>query len=149
MSGISSAKIVATVTAVAAVCMIGPGIAQADAASVPLRMRAIQVAEHQKGDWYAWGAAGPSRFDCSGLVYYSYKKAGKTLPRTAQAQYNKVKHISAKNARVGDLIFFGSKGSIYHVGFYSSRSHVLHAPHTGAKVRAEKLWTKQIHYGRL
>ncbi|HET9860559.1 MAG TPA: NlpC/P60 family protein, partial [Nocardioidaceae bacterium] len=36
----------------------------------------MDIVRHQKGDRYAYGAAGPNRFDCSGLIYYSYRKAG-------------------------------------------------------------------------
>lgn len=80
----------------------------------------MSTAAAQKGDPYQWGAEGPSRFDCSGLTYYSYRVNGKTLPRTAQAQYNKSKHVAPSSRRPGDLVFIGrSSGSIYHVGVYA------------------------------
>ena len=37
----------------------------------------------QSGKPYKWGAAGPRSFDCSGLVQYSYKLAGKSIGRTS------------------------------------------------------------------
>ena len=108
---------IVTAGALAAV-LISPAT-QAEAAP-SLSQRALSVAAAQKGDPYKWGAEGPDRFDCSGLTYYSYRKSGKTLPRTAQAQYNKSKHVAPSARRVGDLVFIGkSSGGIYHVGIYA------------------------------
>jgi cell wall-associated NlpC family hydrolase len=113
-----------------------------------LESRALGVAISKKGSPYQYGAAGPTRFDCSGLTLYSFKKAGRTLPRTAQAQYNKIRHISKASRRLGDLVFFGGTKSIYHVGIYAGGGYIWHAPHTGAKVRKERIWTSSVHYGR-
>src|SRR3546814_14786886 len=80
----------------------------------------MRPAAAQKNDRYQWGAEGQSRFDCSGLVWYSYKRSGKTLPRTAQAQYNKSRKVSPRSRRVGDLVFIGrSSRGIYPVGLYA------------------------------
>lgn len=92
-------------------------------AAPSLAQRALSVAAAQKGDPYKWGAKGPDRFDCSGLTYYSYRKSGKILPRTAQSQYNKSKHVAPSDRKVGDLVFIGkSSGGIYHVGIYAGFS---------------------------
>ncbi|AVW07267.1 peptidase M23 [Lactiplantibacillus plantarum] len=64
---------------------------------------------------YVWGAAGPSAFDCSGLVEYTLKKMGISFPRTSGEQYKASKHVS--NPKPGDLAFFGPSGS-EHVGVY-------------------------------
>lgn len=89
-------------------------------AATPLKVRAMNVAAAQKNDPYRYGATGPNAFDCSGLTYYSYKRVGKTIPRTAQAQYNKSKKVSPSYRQKGDLVFIGrSSGSIYHVGIYA------------------------------
>lgn len=101
-----------------AAVLVGTSAGTAEAAT--LRSKAMKVAAAQKGDRYQYGAAGPSRFDCSGLVYYSYKKAGKKLPRTAQSQYNKSRKVSPRSRKVGDLVFIGrSSRGIYHVGIYA------------------------------
>jgi len=114
-----------------------------------LELKAYNIARSKKGDPYVWGATGPSAFDCSGLVYYSYRHAGKTLPRVAQAQYNASHHIRASSRKVGDLIFFGGTGSIYHVGFYAGNGYMWDAPHTGSVVKLEKIWSSNVHYGRI
>lgn len=64
---------------------------------------------------YVWGAAGPSAFDCSGLVEYTLKKMGISFPRTSGEQYKASKHVSSP--KPGDLALFGPGGS-EHVGVY-------------------------------
>lgn len=111
--------------------------------------KALKVAASKKGSPYRWGAAGPKRFDCSGLTQYSFKKAGKKLPRTAAAQYNKTRRVSAKSRKKGDLVFFRSGGNIYHVGIYAGKGKIWNAPKPGTKVRKDKIWSKNVSYGRV
>jgi cell wall-associated NlpC family hydrolase len=117
---VSRPALIAALGAVTATLMLGTA-SPAEAAT--LKQAALSVAAAQKGDPYQYGAAGPDRFDCSGLTYYSYRKAGKTLSRTAQAQYNNSRHISGRNVAKGDLVFIGPSGpsgkDIYHVGLYA------------------------------
>jgi cell wall-associated NlpC family hydrolase len=137
-------------SAVAAGAVLGGVVlsSQAQAATPTYGAKAIKVAAAKKGAPYRWGAVGPTRFDCSGLTLYSFKKVGKSLPRTAQQQYNKVRHISASQRQVGDLVFFHSGSHVYHVGIYAGAGKIWHAPHTGAVVRLERIWTKSVWYGR-
>ncbi|GGV23330.1 glycoside hydrolase [Streptomyces filipinensis] len=125
-----------------------PGLAT-DASAATLATKALQVAASKKGAPYQWGATGPHRFDCSGLTLYSFKKAGKSLPRTAAQQYNKTHHISAGGRKAGDLVFFHSGSSVYHVGIYAGHGKIWHAPRTGDVVRLQKIWTKSVWYGRV
>ncbi|WP_329132092.1 C40 family peptidase [Streptomyces sp. NBC_00670] len=125
-----------------------PGVAsQASAATTATK--ALHVAASKKGSPYQWGATGPHRFDCSGLTLYSFKKAGKKLPRTAAAQYNKTRHISSSSRKAGDLVFFHTGSYVYHVGIYAGKGKIWHAPKTGDVVRLQKLWTKSVWYGRV
>jgi cell wall-associated NlpC family hydrolase len=87
-------------------------------AAPSLRVRAKDVAEKQIGKPYQWGAAGPRRFDCSGLVQYSFKRVGKKIPRTAQAQYRYAKHVNGHRVTVGDEVFIHDRHGVYHVGIY-------------------------------
>ena len=130
----------------------GPGstfLASSPASAATIEAKALSIAASKHGDPYHYGSDGPSRFDCSGLTYYAFKHAGKTLPRTAQAQYNKVHHISKASLRPGDLVFFHSGRSVYHVGIYAGHGQIWHAPHTGTYVKKEKIWTKSVYYGRI
>lgn len=149
LSRIGAASVL-TAAAVAAPALL-PGTAQS-AQAATLAATALNVAASKQGSPYQWGAAGPYRFDCSGLTLYSFRRAGKRLPRTAAAQYNSTRHISASARRAGDLVFFhsGSSGSsVYHVGIYAGDGRIWHAPKTGARVRLERIWTSKVWYGRV
>ena len=115
---------------------------------------AVHIAVRQKGDPYRYGADGPNAFDCSGLTYFSYRRAGfRHMPRTSSAQAHFARHIKRSHLRRGDLVFFYDRGGVYHVGVYagawSGRRHVLHAPYSGARVRTEPIWTDHWFAGTL
>lgn len=96
-------------------------VSNAEAAPT-LRSSAMASAKSQKGAKYVWGAEGgySKGYDCSGLTYWSYKRHGKTLPRTAQDQYNRSKKVSARDRKPGDLIFIKDRyGRVYHVGIFT------------------------------
>ncbi|MFJ2845639.1 C40 family peptidase [Streptomyces griseofuscus] len=125
-----------------------PGLST-DASAATMATKALNIAASKKGAPYQWGAIGPRRFDCSGLTLYSFKKAGKKLPRTAAQQYNKTHHISSGSRRAGDLVFFHYGSNVYHVGIYAGHNKIWHAPKSGSVVRLEKIWTKSVWYGRV
>jgi cell wall-associated NlpC family hydrolase len=129
--------------------VLAPGAASEAHAAAAHAAKALQVAASKKGSPYGYGATGPYQFDCSGLTLYSYKKAGKQLPRTAQQQYNRTKHISATSRQRGDLVFFHSGNYVYHVGIYAGSGKIWHSPKTGSWVKLEKIWTKSVWYGRV
>ncbi|MCQ4207880.1 MULTISPECIES: C40 family peptidase [Streptomyces] len=134
--------------AVAGAGLMVPGAA-AEASAATSATKALQVAASKKGSPYKWGATGPHRFDCSGLTLYSFKRAGKKLPRTAAQQYNKTRHVSVHSRKRGDLVFFHSGRSVYHVGIYAGKGRIWHSPKTGDVVRLQKIWTKSVWYGRV
>ncbi|MDQ6641071.1 MAG: C40 family peptidase [Actinomycetota bacterium] len=120
----------------------------------PRLIRAARIAANQRGDRYQWGAEGPNRFDCSGLIYYAYRKAGfRHMPRTAQAQYRFVRHVRKSQLRRGDLLFFFSHGHVYHVGVFlfwrNGRRVFVHAPNPGGRVRLAVPWTDRWRAGTL
>ncbi|KRL77481.1 C40 family peptidase [Secundilactobacillus paracollinoides] len=90
-------------------------------------------AKDELGKPYSYGGNGPSSFDCSGLTKYVYAKAAdKTLPRTAQSQYDTYTHVSSSKLEKGDLAFFGgSTSSITHVGIYIGDGMMLDAQNYG------------------
>jgi len=107
---------------------------------------AVQVAIAQKGDPYVWGYAGPDRFDCSGLLMYSFQRAGLAMPRTTSAQYGAMRHIPQSQMQRGDLMYFhDSSGNIYHAAMFLGRHDgqvwLLHASRTGTPVKRDPLWT--------
>lgn len=121
----------------------------------------VKCAYSYKGTKYLFGGCkssapfGPAKggMDCSCLSRTCIKKGtGTTIPRTTKTQYptkaGKCHKVARKSAKPGDMIFWGCKGSstsgIHHVGIYSKKGYVTHAPHTGSTVREVKIWTSEI-----
>lgn len=93
----------------------------------------IAEAERYLGYPYVWGGSSPSTsFDCSGFVCYVLTNSGYyDMPRTtAQGIYNQCQHISASEARAGDIIFFtgtySSGNPVTHVGIYVGDGQMIH-----------------------
>ncbi|MFE9610419.1 NlpC/P60 family protein [Streptomyces sp. NPDC006012] len=94
---------------------------------------AVDAARSALGRPYVWGANGPSGFDCSGLMQWSYAKAGIAIPRTSQEQRYAGRQVPLSQARPGDLVVYRSDAG--HVGMYMGHGQVIHAPYPGAPVR--------------
>ena len=93
---------------------------------------AVRAAMSRLGLPYVWGAAGPGSFDCSGLVMWSWRLAGVSLPHFSGAQYSSTTHISMADLQPGDLVFPANPGE--HVAMYIGGGMIIQAPHTGAVV---------------
>lgn len=86
------------------------------------------VEKYGKGKRYVWGAAGPDEFDCSGLVMYALKHSfGIDFPHFSGAQIAKTQHVSAANAKPGDLI-----GNNEHIGVYAGNGKYWSAMSPGS-----------------
>ncbi|MEU9039317.1 NlpC/P60 family protein [Streptomyces sp. NPDC048352] len=96
-------------------------------------MAAVMAARAAVGRPYVWGSTGPTGFDCSGLMVWSYRQAGVSLPRTSQAQRYAGRQVPLSQAQPGDLVTYRSDAS--HVGMYVGNGQVVHAPYPGARVR--------------
>jgi cell wall-associated NlpC family hydrolase/uncharacterized protein (DUF4415 family) len=99
--------------------------------------QALRMAMSRMDMPYVWGATGSKTFDCSGLVYWAFKKVGITMPRSSSAQSGVGQPVSRANLQPGDLVFFYSPVS--HVGFYAGNGKVLNAVQTGDVVRYSDL----------
>jgi cell wall-associated NlpC family hydrolase len=110
---------------------------------------AADWARTRKGSPYRYGAMGPRHFDCSGLTRWVYKRVGKSLPHSSSAQVRRVHRISRSHARRGDLVFFYSRGGVYHVGIFAGHNRMWHAPYSGTRVRRDKIWTSHVFFGRV
>ena len=98
----------------------------------------IAYAKAQLGKPYLWAAAGPSRFDCSGLTMMAWRQGGISLPHFSGAQYDAGTPISIADAKPGDLYFWSYNGrpsGIHHVALALGNGVFIEAPHTGADVR--------------
>ena len=83
---------------------------------------------------YVYGGTSLSGFDCSGFVQYVYAHFGVSLPRTSQAQSTIGTAVPVSQAKAGDLLFWGSQGSSWHVGIYIGGTSYVAAPSTGQTV---------------
>lgn len=109
------------------------------AATGSLGDEAVRIALGHVGTPYRYGGASPNGFDCSGLVHYSYLKAGKSVPRTTGQLWKASETVDRRNIRAGDLLFFRIDGKMSHVGMYIGDSRFVHAPSSGKKVSVASL----------
>jgi cell wall-associated NlpC family hydrolase len=98
---------------------------------------AVQAALTRVGLPYSWGAGGPSAFDCSGLVMWSFQQAGISLPHSSQALASGGTPVSRDDLQPGDVINFYSDAS--HTGIYVGDGMVVHASTFGQPVKVVPL----------
>jgi len=90
--------------------------------------KVVQAALTREDAKYLAGGNSPRGFDCSGLVQWSWKKAGVNLKHGTANQIKQVKRISKKDLKPGDLVFSGrANGGIQHVALYIGDGKVIHA----------------------
>ena len=113
----------------------------------------VDLAQAMVGKPYKYGGKSPrTGFDCSGLVYYTHKSLGRTLPRTSHAQYRSTQPVRRDDLIPGDLVFFRiHRSRVSHVGIYLGDDRFVHAPSSGKRVRINSLenpyWDKRFVRG--
>ena len=128
---------------------INPGDLAPPEAAVPAPpaegegMVAVQAALTRIGSPYSWGAAGPSAFDCSGLVMWAFGQAGVNLPHSSQALAQGGQPVSMDQMQPGDLVTYYSDAS--HVGIYIGDGMMVHASTYGTPVRVAPVDNAPIH----
>jgi len=100
---------------------------------------ALRAAESRKGLPYVWGASGPTSFDCSGLVQWSFAQAGVSMPRVAADQARTGLAVPVSQLEPGDLLFYHTDptdpGYISHVAIYLGNGWMIQAPQPGMNVQ--------------
>ena len=94
--------------------------------------RLIRVAKRQLGDRYVYGATGPRRFDCSGLVLFSLRhshtrgdaRLGGRSADSFYAAYRRHHRIGRHHGHPGDLVIWGGGR---HIGIYLGHGRALSA----------------------
>lgn len=114
-------------------------------ASTGVGHRAASIAVHQVGVPYRYGGSAPTGFDCSGLVHYSYRQAGKAVARTTGQLWNSTSAVDRRDMRPGDVLFFRIEGKMSHVGIYIGDNRFVHAPSSGKSVSVESLSSDFYH----
>jgi cell wall-associated NlpC family hydrolase len=105
-------------------------------------IQALQAAITREGYPYVWGAAGPTAFDCSGLVVWAYAQEGIALPHYTGWLWNSGVHVARDDLQPGDLVFFGA--DISHVGIYVGNGLMIDAPNSAETVRVEPLFSGYV-----
>ncbi|PLS17112.1 peptidase P60 [Bacillus sp. M6-12] len=120
-------KIIAALSVASILATVAPTMSEAAASP---QTKAIAAAKTQMGVPYKWGGMSRKGYDCSGLIKYSYAKAGKTLPRTTVEMYKKGSRVSSiKSLKPGDLMFFApNKASrVTHASIYIGSGKMIHS----------------------
>jgi cell wall-associated NlpC family hydrolase len=129
-----------------------PYMARRRAVPVPAHL-ILWAARSQLGRDYAYGGDSPrTGFDCSGLVYWCYRRYGSYLPRTVRGQYDVGVPVPKRDLRAGDLVFFatGSGPPPSHVGIMLNHDRFIHSPASGQTVREDDLtnnYWRRTYYG--
>ena len=116
----------------------------------PTGEKIVSVAKRYVGANYVYGADGPRSFDCSGYSKFVYQKAkAGNLPHNSQAQrHAKHMHLIARSkARPGDLVFYLSGGSAYHVAIYAGHGQQYSATDPAQGVRHQKISSSNVVFG--
>ena len=99
----------------------------------------LKAAASRVGYPYVWGGSGPTRFDCSGLVQWSFAQAGVVMPRVAADQARTGPAIPFSQAQAGDLLFYRTDPTapdyISHVAIYLGKGLMIQAPQPGENVQ--------------
>jgi peptidoglycan DL-endopeptidase CwlO len=98
----------------------------------------LRAAMSRRGMPYVWGAAGPTSFDCSGLVQWSFRQAGLVMPRVAADQALSGPAVPVSQLQPGDLLFYHTDPTdptyISHVAIYLGNGWMIQAPEPGLDV---------------
>lgn len=109
---------------------------------------AARVAQSRVGAPYGYGEAGPTAFDCSGLVHFAYRNVGIQSPRTVSQLRRESRRVKPSRLREGDLLFFRLSGRVRHVAIYLGDERFVHAPKSGDRVSYASLdnpfWNRNL-----
>ncbi len=105
--------------------------------------KVVEAVYSKIGSPYGWGSAGPSAFDCSGLTSWAYAQAGKTIPRTSQAQASQGTPVAISDLQPGDVVAY--YGGASHVGIYVGNGKIVDSLNSGSTVSERPLNYMPIH----
>jgi peptidoglycan DL-endopeptidase CwlO len=139
-AGAAVEPLVTQVTGPSSAGVAPPGAAASDPAMTTAQLTAaLRAAESRQGRPYVWGTAGPTSFDCSGLVQWSFAQAGVSMPRVAADQARTGAAVPVSQLAPGDLLFYHTDptdpGYISHVAIYLGNGWMIQAPQPGMNVQ--------------
>lgn len=111
----------------------------------------INAASEYLGTKYKSGGTTPEGFDCSGLMFSTFKKFDITLPRSSVDMAKIGRKLNEDDIQKGDLIFFRTNGKsvINHVGMVTEISDdEIKFIHSSTQKGVIISSTKEPYYGR-
>ncbi|SDR86490.1 C40 family peptidase [Corynebacterium timonense] len=105
--------------------------------------RIVEIARTKIGSPYVYGASGPDAFDCSGFTSWVYAQAGKSIPRTSQAQANGGTPVPLDQLQPGDIVAY--YGGASHVAIYAGNGKIIDALNSGTPVGERPLHMMPVH----
>jgi cell wall-associated NlpC family hydrolase len=130
-----------------------PGMASASSQSFNLKVANYAASFIGRVPYHYGGTSPSTGFDCSGMAQYVYRHYGKSIPRTADAQFRYFHRESQGAARGGDLVFFHVNSSpssyVYHVGVYEGDNHMVSAADPAEGIVWQSIWTRAVTFGTI
>lgn len=114
------------------------------------RKAVVQMARQYVGVPYVWGGEAPNGFDCSGLVQYVFKQAGRNMPRVSYQQATVGKRVGINQLRPGDLVAWDNStrnNGADHIAIYIGNGQIIEAPRPGLSVRIRSLGSNEGAWG--
>lgn len=121
------------------------------------RSRLVDYASRYLGKPYRFGGKSPSTgFDCSGLIYYTYKHFDYAINNNSRAQAQQGRKIPLGQCSAGDLLFFGSKGNVNHVALVANNDGpglmIIHSTTSAGVIMEDyyksKYWQNRFLFAR-
>lgn len=128
-----------------AMLMVGCGLKSVGGDGEPGSAKAkkvVSTAYSQMGKRYRLGGKSPREgFDCSGLIWWAYKKNGVKVPRVTKDQARAGMAVPKHRVRPGDIVVFNTRQGPQglHTGLYAGANTFIHSPRKGERVRMESL----------
>ncbi len=111
----------------------------------PHAINVVKTVKSQLGVRYTLGGTKPSTgFDCSGLIWWAYKKHGVSIPRVTKDQAYAGSIAPLNRLQPGDILVFASSQApnSLHTALYIGQDTFIHAPNSKSRVREDSLTNK-------
>jgi len=97
--------------------------------TVKMTEKIIALAKSKMGNSYEPAKAGPDYFDCSGFVYYVFRKNSINIPRSSLSQSQSGEKVPREKLKRGDMVFFDTheRGHVNHSGIYLGDGKFIHS----------------------